>query len=121
MSAFHDLDSLGPLVIWPGVVARSEEGDRVTFSYLELEPGVHVPEHAHENEQVGLLLRGSLRFRIGDEERELEPGATWCIRGNVPHQVWAGPDGAALAEVFAPARDDWADRERLEPSAPARF
>jgi hypothetical protein len=33
--------------------------------------------------------------------------------------VTAGPDGARLIEVFVPARDDWADREILEPRPPA--
>ena len=121
MSAFDHVDEIAPQVIWPGVVARSAVGDETTFSYIELEADVHVPEHAHVNEQVGVLVSGSLRFRIGDEERDLEPGATWCIRAHVPHQVWAGPGGAGIVEVFAPARDDWSDRERLSPSHPALF
>jgi quercetin dioxygenase-like cupin family protein len=121
MSAFDHLDALEPLVIWPGVIGRSVTSELATFSYLELEPDVHVPEHEHVNEQVGVLIRGSVRFRVGDEERDLEPGATWCIRAHVPHQVWAGAAGAALVEVFAPSRADWADRERLEPVHPPLF
>jgi hypothetical protein len=35
--------------------------------------------------------------------------------------VWAGPAGAALVEVFAPARADWADRERLAAVHPPLF
>ena len=91
-------------MIWPGVVGRAVVSEQATFSYLELEPGTHVPEHQHVNEQVGILLGGSVRFRIGDEERDLRPGATWCILADVPHEVWAGPDGASLIEVFAPRR-----------------
>jgi len=121
MSAFDHLDEIAPLQIWPGVVGRSVASELATFSYLELEPGVHVPEHSHANEQVGVLIRGSARFRIGDEERDLQPGATWCIHADVPHQVWAGPGGAGLVEVFAPARDDWGDRERLAPGHPPLF
>jgi unsaturated pyranuronate lyase len=89
------------------------DGERVTFALIELEADSVVPEHAHENEQVGMLLHGSMRFRIGDEERELKPGATWRIRSNTPHQVHTGPDGATLVEVFAPGRADWATLERL--------
>ena len=121
MTAFDHLDEIEPLQIWPGVVGRSVAGELTTFSYLELDADVHVPEHEHVNEQVGVLIGGSVRFRIGEEERELEPGATWCIRAHVPHQVWAGPNGAAIVEVFAPARDDWADRDRLAPAHPRLF
>ena len=54
-----------------------------------------MPEHQHPNEQTGILIRGSLTFTIGGETRELRPGATWVIPGNVPHSVRSGPDGAA--------------------------
>jgi quercetin dioxygenase-like cupin family protein len=60
-----------------------------------------------------------MTFRIGDESRDLEPGGTWVIQAHVPHSVTAGPGGATLIEVFVPARDDWADREILEPRPPA--
>ena len=33
-----------------------------------------VPEHSHANEQVGILIEGSVTFRIGDETAEVEPG-----------------------------------------------
>ena len=46
-------------------------------------------------------------FRCGDEERELGPGGTWRILGDVPHSVVTGPDGAVVIDVFTPIRDDW--------------
>jgi quercetin dioxygenase-like cupin family protein len=88
---------------------------------IEIEPDTDVPEHQHPNEQTGILIQGSLRFTIGGETRQLRPGATWVIPGNVPHSVRSGPDGAALIELFAPPRDDWAGLERLEPAPTASF
>jgi quercetin dioxygenase-like cupin family protein len=120
MSHFSDADELEILQIWPGVTARAVAGAEATFSWIELEPGADVPEHRHPNEQTGVLLRGSLRFRIGDETKELAPGAMWVIPADVAHQVTAGPEGAALAELFAPPRSDWAALERL-PAAPVRL
>jgi quercetin dioxygenase-like cupin family protein len=119
MSAFNDLKDMAPLQIWPGLIARALTGDKATLAQIELEPGVDVPEHAHVNEQIGVLLGGSMTFRIGGESRELEPGGTWIIPADVPHSVTAGPEGATLIEVFAPARDDWDDREVLAPRPPA--
>jgi quercetin dioxygenase-like cupin family protein len=121
MSAFDHVDSIEPLRVWDGVTAWPVHGDAVTLTVIELAPDALVPEHAHANEQVGVLLRGSLRFRIGDEERELARGATWCIRANVPHQVRTGPEGATIAEVFAPPRGDWAGLERLDVGPPPAF
>jgi unsaturated pyranuronate lyase len=118
VSAFSDLGTIEPQQIWDGVLGRTVHGDRVTLSYVELEPGVSVPEHSHENEQLGFVLSGSLRFRVGDETRDLERGGTWCIPANVPHEVTIGPDGAVLAEVFAPARADWAAAPAEAPTPP---
>ena len=61
----------------------------------------------------------AVAFHHVDESRELAPGGTWIIPAHVPHSVTAGPSGAMLVEVFVPARDDWADREILEPRPPA--
>ena len=118
MSAFADIGAVPPQQIWDGVVGRAVHAERVTMSLIELEADAFVPEHHHEQEQVGMLLEGSLTFSIGDETKELGPGGTWRILANVPHSVVAGPQGAALFEVFAPPRDDWHAIEAQEPRAP---
>ena len=118
MSAFDDLAAMEPLRIWHGVAARAVEGDRSSLAVVELDPGSLVPEHAHANEQLGLVIHGSLEFRVGDETRELGPGSTWCIPGDTPHEVRAGPDGAVVIDIFAPAREDWRAIERDPPREP---
>ena len=118
MSDFDQLAGMQPLRIWDGIAARTVHGERVSFAVIELDPGSTVPEHRHENEQLGVLASGTMRFRIGEETRELGPGATWCIPANVPHEVTTGPDGAVVVDVFAPPRRDWSALEPREPSAP---
>jgi quercetin dioxygenase-like cupin family protein len=105
--ALGDLGDVPLRRIWDGVAARSVDGERLTLAVVELDPGSVVPEHAHEHEQLGLLLRGQMTFRVGDETRALEPGATWRIPSNVPHEVTVGPEGAVVVDVFAPVRGDW--------------
>jgi quercetin dioxygenase-like cupin family protein len=121
VTAFSHIDELEVLRIWEGVHARAVAGSEATFAWIELDPSTVVPEHHHVNEQTGMLVRGSLMFTIGGETKELRPGAMWVIPANVPHTVAAGPDGAALAELFAPPRDDWAGLDRLAPSPAAGF
>ena len=111
MSALVDLADIALRPIWDGVAARSLDGERLTFAVVELDPGSVVPEHRHEHEQLGMVLRGRMAFRVGDERRDLGPGGTWRIPSNVPHEVTAGPDGAVVIDVFAPVRDDWAGVE----------
>jgi quercetin dioxygenase-like cupin family protein len=115
---FADLGSLSAQRIWEGVTGRVVEGERVTLAVIELDPDTVVPEHRHDNEQAGVLVSGLLEFRIGDETRRVEPGGTWCIPADVPHEVRTGPEGAVVVEVFAPARADWSGLERLEGRPP---
>jgi quercetin dioxygenase-like cupin family protein len=120
VSALSNIREIEPQQIWNGVVSRAVHGERVTLSLIELAPGTDVPEHSHDNEQVGILIQGSLTFRIGDEIGEVTPGGTWCILANVPHSVTAGPEGAVLSEVFSPPRHDWHALEKHEPG-PGRW
>jgi quercetin dioxygenase-like cupin family protein len=121
MTAFDKLQDIAPNVIWDGVIGRSLHGAEATLAAIELEPDTDVPEHEHVNEQIGILTSGLVTFRIGGEQQELEPGATWIIPANTPHSVRSGPSGATLIELFAPARADWAGHERLPPSSPRGF
>src|SRR5437899_1890841 len=95
-------------------------GEGVSLAVVELEANAVVPEHRRENEQLGIVLSGSLSFRIDSEIRELGPGGTWCIPANTPHEVVTGPDGAVVLDVFAPTRSDWAQFGPQEPR-PARW
>jgi quercetin dioxygenase-like cupin family protein len=115
MTYLKDLNEISPLPIWTGVVARPLRGEQLSFAHIELDANSHVPEHQHDNEQLGILVHGSMRFRIGDETKECVPGSTWSIPANVPHEAHAGPDGAVAIEAFVPRRADW---DQFEPQSP---
>ena len=121
MSAFGGIDRLDHIRIWGGVTVQAVEGDRTTLAVVDLEPGANVPEHRHDNEQLGVLIRGAMHVRVGDETRDLAPGDTWRILSDVPHEVTAGPEGALAIECFTPVRGDWATLERDEDRAAPRL
>jgi quercetin dioxygenase-like cupin family protein len=120
VGVFSDLGAIAPQQIWERVAARSLHGERITLSVVELDPDAVVAEHSHENEQLGMVLRGTIDFRVGDERRELGPGGTWRIAANTPHEATAGPEGAVVIDVFAPLRDDFRALESRE-QRPARW
>jgi quercetin dioxygenase-like cupin family protein len=115
LPGFDDIQGLPVIQVWDTVVARAVHGERQSLAVVELEPDAIVPEHRHENEQLGLVLSGSLTFRIADETRQLGPGETWTIPSKVPHEVTAGPEGAVVIDVFAPVRADWEELQKSEP------
>jgi quercetin dioxygenase-like cupin family protein len=108
---FADLAQLPLRSIWESVVVRSVDGERLTLGIVELDPNAVVPEHRHDHEQLGMVLQGSVEFRVGEETRQLDPGGTWRIPSNVPHEVRVGPEGAVVIDVFAPPRRDWGEVE----------
>ena len=118
MSTFAELPRIRPHILREGVTARAVTGERMTLAVVDLEPGAEVPEHKHENEQLGFVISGTITMRIGSETLELHPGDTYSIPSNVPHEATAGSHGATVVDAFAPLRADWANLERSEPSAP---
>lgn len=118
MESMRPLEAIPPRQIWDGVLARVIEGDQLTLAVVEIEPGKRVPEHRHVNEQIGFVIRGQVTFTVGAETRTLGPGGSWRILADVPHHVDVGPDGAIVAEAYAPVRADWQALDELPPQAP---
>jgi quercetin dioxygenase-like cupin family protein len=107
VSKFRSLMDIAPLPIWRGILARRVEGRHITFAVVELEPGARAALHQHPQEQLGLVLKGSVHFVIGDEARSLNIGDTYEIPSDVVHEATAGPEGAVVIDVFSPVRSDW--------------
>jgi quercetin dioxygenase-like cupin family protein len=107
MTIFKPLAEIPPQRIWNGVLARAVEGDRMSFAVVELAPNSSVNEHQHPNEQIGMVLSGSMTFTIGGEARVIRAGDTYNIPGGVLHEAVAGADGAVVVDVFSPVRADW--------------
>ncbi len=108
MSNLVDLDTVDLLEVWGQAVrARRIQGATITLAVVELAPNAIVPEHRHVAEQLGIVLKGLMRFTLDGETRDLGPGGTWRILSDRPHNVQAGPDGAVVIDVFSPVRSDW--------------
>ena len=102
-------DELNPVDQFPGVVRRTlVSGDHITLVEIRIASGAEVPEHVHPHEQAGHVASGRVHFRIGDLDRELGPGDSYLIPGDLPHHVRA-LDAATLIEVFSPVREEFAN------------
>jgi quercetin dioxygenase-like cupin family protein len=119
VSDLVDLETIQPIDVWGEVVrARRVQGEKLTLAIVELAPNSIVPAHRHVNEQLGVVIKGSLRFFLDGEVRDLGPGGTWRILSMRPHEVHTGPEGAVVIDVFSPIRDDWDEKPIGEPQAP---
>ena len=106
-SVFVDKSDCSQHTIFPGVTISTAAGKEMMLSHVELEPNAEVELHSHPHEQVGMVVEGSARFFVGDEEQVLTPGKMYVIPGNVPHRVIALEDGCTALDIFHPIREDY--------------
>ena len=122
MRNLQDLAERPLLEIWGDAVrARRVQGERITLAIVELAPNAVVPEHRHAAEQLGMVIKGRMHFTVDGETRDLGPGGTWRILGNLAHDVVAGPEGAIVIDVFSPVRADWDEKPVVEPAPAPRW
>ena len=86
-------------------------GERIMLAQVYLDKGCVVPRHQHENEQVTYILKGALKFWVGEEQTEVvvNAGEVLHIPSNVPHKALALEDTLDV-DIFAPPRQDWLDK-----------
>jgi mannose-6-phosphate isomerase-like protein (cupin superfamily) len=108
--AFRDTDR-------PGFRRRVMTGEQLQLCFWRIKGGAKGSflHHHTDNEQLGIVMRGKLDFRIGDADTEertvLDAGEVYLARRNVWHgdSVFIGDDEFGecwILDVFAPPRDD---------------
>ena len=81
------------------------------IAQIYFEEGDDVPQHAHANEQITYILKGALRFWLGEDgQREIvvRAGEVLVIPSELPHRALALEETLDV-DVFTPPRQDWLD------------
>jgi quercetin dioxygenase-like cupin family protein len=86
-------------------------GEKVTLVRWDFPAGrAPTPVHAHaEHEQFCIMLAGSVRTTLGDEQVTLHAGDIMRIKRNVPHgaTIVLGSENAVMLDVYSPPREDY--------------
>jgi len=96
----------------PLLERRLITGERTMLAHVYLKKGCVVPRHQHDNEQITYILEGSLKFWIGEDEKEervIRAGEVLYIPSNVWHKAEAIEDTLDV-DIFTPPRQDWLDK-----------
>jgi quercetin dioxygenase-like cupin family protein len=103
-----------PTLDWPalktpaalaGITAAVAQGERLSAALFTLAAGAVVPEHTHDNEEFGQVLRGSLELRWADQVKVLVAGDAFILPAGVPHGARALDEECELLECYAPPRN----------------
>lgn len=87
-------------------------GEQVMIAHVYLDKDCIVPKHQHHNEQITYILKGCLRFWIGEDESEVvdvHVGEVLHIPSNVWHKAQALEDTLDV-DIFSPPREDWLNK-----------
>lgn len=84
-------------------------GDQAMLAKIVMKKGCIVPMHHHPNEQISLIVSGSLEFIIAGVSKTVNAGEILIIPAGLPHSAIAHEDMEGL-DVFAPPRQDWLDK-----------
>lgn len=109
--SWEKLESDQPM---PLVHRRRIHGDRMTVARVRLEKGFKIDPHSHPEEQIVLILSGSIRFLLGESphQEEVVLGAEEILQvpGGVPHGAEALEETVVLDLFSPPARATGVDR-----------
>lgn len=89
----------------PGVHRQAVSGEKVMMTRIVYRGGAVIPDHSHEAEQIMLVVEGRLWAKVGNEEKEVGPGALMIIPSNETHAFrQLGDEDVVFYECFAPIR-----------------
>jgi quercetin dioxygenase-like cupin family protein len=118
MPAFN-WDDIPDEPVRPGVRRRGFGTKDVILVRNDCEPGMDVRPHAHEFDQVAMIVKGRAIYHIGDEPNEVGPGSIMLIPAGVEHYIEpVGDETVENIDLFAPARDDYLHLLEWMPSSP---
>jgi quercetin dioxygenase-like cupin family protein len=80
--------------------------ENMTIALIDIRKHAAVPEHHHVHEQVSMVQKGALKFRVDGREQIVREGEFLRIPPHAPHSVEALEDSLVL-DIFAPVREDW--------------
>ena|SRR5512143_2728791 len=91
----------------PGAQMWAVGIEKSMLTYFELEPNTVFPEHAHEAEQITLILEGELTFLYEGKTVTLSPWEVIAIPSNVRHSVTTGNRKCLAVDAWSPVRKEY--------------
>lgn len=106
MTNFYDLNRIPYKFKREGVDIKSISGERAQMIFTRLSPGFS-SDHRHPEEQMGVVLSGTISLTVGGETRICEKGACYYIPPDMPHafSVISG-EQAEILDVFSPPKEE---------------
>ncbi|MGH8135418.1 MAG: cupin domain-containing protein [Steroidobacteraceae bacterium] len=101
-------DELPKEDVRPGVKRAGFRGDDVLLVMNWLQPGMQTNPHRHPFEQIVYVVKGRMRFVVGDKVIDADAGSVIRVPPDVLHYGEPiGSEPVLNLDVFSPFREDY--------------
>ena len=106
----RDLNDIQYTLLVPGAHSRLVSGRNFQASFLRMDPGSTFAAHLHPEEQLMIVLRGSIDELILDGTATMRKGDIVRLPADMVHGGTIGPEGCDVLDVFWPVRPDYEEK-----------
>lgn len=67
-----------------------------SIAYLNLQGGGPTEKHTHEHNHLFIVVKGSAKVLLGEEEIIINQDESFLVKGTIPHSVWNNQDAETV-------------------------
>jgi gluconolactonase len=112
-----DLHDIPFTELQPGANSRLIAGHGAQLSFLQMNPNMTFAAHLHPEEQLMIVIRGSIDELILDGTKTMTNGDLLYLPGTMVHGGTVGDKGCDVLDVFFPPRPDYDAKRAIRQAA----
>lgn len=101
---YVDVSDVSVLELVPGLSFQPVLAENTMINFVSFEPDTEAPRHAHEEEQIVIVLDGEMEFDLDGDVRTMHAGDVAVVPPWVPHGAWTRGTTCREVDVFNPPR-----------------
>ena len=110
-----------PLVLEENIYSRLLLGDNIQISFIEVPAGSVFPVHAHDCEQILIMLEGTEEHVVDGVVYHMTAGDVCVHPAGVPHGGNGTSTGYKGIDIFSPPRDAHVEKMKEYGNMPDEF
>jgi quercetin dioxygenase-like cupin family protein len=104
--------------VYPGIFRQIVDGSQQTMVRYRYEPESVFPIHAHPQEQVTVVVSGTIEFTVGDDRITMTAGEVAVIPAELPHGARViGSEPVETFNALSPRREQSPGPSQGEPQS----
>ena len=96
-----------PIELAAGIKSHIVSAEKITVSFVTMEPNAQVPIHHHEAEQIMIVADGACDQIADGKLYHLEKGDVVILPAKIKHGGYISDKGCRAIDIFCPPREDF--------------